>query len=147
MPKFVGIDYGLMRVGLAVSDPDGKLAFPLQTLELSSCATRKNLLDSLALIIRNNGAAAVVIGLPLNADGSENLACRQIRNMAVRLGRRIDLPIHFIDEYLTSQLAENDLRDCGVRGSKLKQVLDQQAACRILESFLNSLPAHPDGDA
>lgn len=136
MPKYLAIDYGLERTGLAISDPDARIAFPLRTLCLSSYGTRKSFLDALARMAREAGAEAVVIGLPLHCDGSESLMVRQTRNMAERLKRRLPLPFYWMPEILSSEQARADLKECGLRGRKLKSVLDQQAACRILSSFL-----------
>ncbi len=133
----MGIDYGLERTGLAVTDPAGKLVFPLETVYFRDFKSRHDFFDSLADRIRNEQIEALVWGLPLSLDGSENLMCTQIRNAAKRLSRRIDIPVFFMPETLSSYEAESDLRSLGLKGEKLKKVLDQQAACRILESWLN----------
>lgn len=138
MPKYLGIDYGLERAGVAVTDPDGRLAFPVATLSLGQCGSRRELLNRLAALARERQADAIVLGLPLSEDGAENLMCRQVRNFAARLARRTDRPILFASEYLSSQAASADLRMCGLKGTKARAVLDQQAACLILESFLAS---------
>lgn len=141
MAIYMAIDYGLKRVGLAVSDPAATMAFPLATLDLDSYPTRKALLADIIHFAESHDANSLVIGLPQNFDGSENLTCRQVRNVTARLKRRTALPIYFMPELLSSRQAEEDLKICGLRGKKLKAVLDQQAACRILESFLNQ-PSH-----
>lgn len=136
MTKILGIDYGLERTGLAITDPDGIMAFPLKTLRLSDFKSRAELLDAIAACALKENAEIIVIGLPAFADGEENLTCRQIRNIAKRLRNRIDLPIFFEPEFLSSQQALADLRMAGRRNAK--EVLDQQAACVILESFLSA---------
>lgn len=136
MPKFLGIDYGLERLGLAVSDPEGRLAFPLATLGLKQCGSRAALLDELCGRAREASVEKMVFGLPLFADGSDNLACRQVRNFAARMRRRLPLPVYFMPELLSSEEASLDLRQAGLKHSRRKAVLDQQAACRILSSFL-----------
>lgn len=141
MVKYLAIDYGLERTGVAISDPQGRLAFPLATLRLSEFSDRAALLDALAALSRKNGAQALVIGLPLHTDGSENLMVRQVRNIAKRLSRRLPLPLYWMPETLSSEEARCDLQECGLRGDKLKKALDQQAACRILSSFL-AQPKH-----
>ncbi|MDR1660192.1 MAG: Holliday junction resolvase RuvX [Desulfovibrio sp.] len=137
--KYVGIDYGLARIGLAVSDPEGRMAFPLATFSLRDFSDRKALLAALAARIAEAGAAAVVMGLPLHANGSESETTRQVRNVTKRIRRRIDLPVYFMPELLSSVEALHDMRQAGVRADKCRAVLDQQAAVRILASFL-SLP-------
>lgn len=134
--KWLGVDYGLARTGLAVSDPEGRLAFPLATLRLEDYPGRKAFLAALAERIRLEGAGGVVMGLPLLADGKESLTTRQVRNVAERLKRRVELPVFFMPEFLSSEEAWADLRDAGLTARKRRAVLDQQAAVRILASFL-----------
>ena len=130
------MDYGLARTGLAVSDPEGRLAFPLVTLRLEAFADRKALLAALARRVADAGAEAVVMGLPLLPDGSDSLTTRQVRNATRRLQRRVPLPFYFMPEELSSEEAWEDLRAAGLPRQRRKDVLDQQAAVRILASFL-----------
>ena len=134
--RFAGIDYGLARTGLAVSDPEGRVAFPLATFRLEDFAGRSALLDALAARIREEGAEAVVMGLPLLLDGGESLTTRQVRNVTGRLKRRLELPIYYMPELLSSEEAAQDLREAGLSREKARAVLDRQAAARILASFL-----------
>lgn len=137
MTKYMGIDYGLERIGLAVTDPGGTLVFPLRTLYFRDFKNRHELFDAFSGIIRNEKIEELVWGLPLGLDGSENLMCAQTRNAVKRLARRAPLPVHFMPEALSSFEAEDDLKKIGLKGEKLKKALDQRAACRILESWLN----------
>lgn len=134
--KIAAIDYGLERTGLAISDHGEKLAFPLSTLSLKNFPNRKALLDSLAETLFNAGANAVVMGLPLLDDGSDSETTRQVRNVTKRLMRRLQMPFYTMPETLTSFEAWGDLREAGLAINKRKKVLDQQAAVRILSSFL-----------
>ena len=138
--KFVSVDYGLARTGLAVSDPDGRMAFPLATLRLQDSADRKLFLAALAEKIIETGAQGVVMGLPLTQDGEESLITRQVRNVTQRLKRRVPLPFFYMLEELSSEEAWADLREAGLKMRKRKAVLDQQAAVRILSSFLSLAP-------
>ena len=138
--KFVAVDYGLARTGLAASDPEGRLAFPLATLRLEDFTDRKAFLAALAERIAEAGAEAVVVGLPLTLDGEETMTTRQIRNVTERLTRRVPLPFFFMIEALSSEEAWADLREAGLKMRKRKAVLDQQAAVRILSSFLSLAP-------
>ena len=137
--KCLGIDYGRARTGLAACDPGGVLAYPLKTLRLDDFSGRKALLDALAALAESEGVEAVVMGLPLLDDGSDSLTTRQVRKVAERLKRRLSVPLYFMPEFLSSEEAWSDLREAGVQHSRRKAVLDQQAAVRILQSFL-SLP-------
>ena len=131
--KYLSLDYGLKRVGVAVSDPEGRMAFPRCTLRRES---RDSFFRELTEVLNKEQPDAVVLGLPLHVDGSECLTTRQVRNFAASLKRRTPLPVYWMEEVLSSCEAESDLREAGLRGHKVRDVLDQQAAVRILESFL-----------
>ncbi|WP_337810110.1 Holliday junction resolvase RuvX [Desulfovibrio sp.] len=138
--KWVGIDYGLARTGLAATDPEGIMAYPLTTIRLADYANRKEFLAALAGRILEERPDAVVMGLPLLTDGTESMTTRQVRNVTERLKRRVPLPFYFMSELLSSEAAEHELREVGRTGRRCKAVLDQQAAVRILESFLSLSP-------
>ena len=131
--KYLALDYGLKRVGVAVSDPEGRMAFPRCTLARD---TRDGFFSELLALLERERPDAVVLGLPLHVDGTECLTTRQVRNFAASLKRRMALPLYWIDEALTGRQAESDLREAGLSARAIKQVVDQQAAVRILETFL-----------
>ncbi len=131
--KYLALDYGLKRVGVAVSDPEGRMAFPRCTLARD---TRDGFFSELLALLERERPDAVVLGLPWHVDGTECLTTRQVRNFAASLKRRMALPLYWIDEALTSRQAESDLREAGLSARAIKQVVDQQAAVRILETFL-----------
>ncbi len=131
--KYLGIDFGIKRVGLAVSDPEGKMVFPLKTIHRS---TRENLFLEILDTIEEMGIEAIVLGLPLGLNGAESLTCRQTGNFMQSLGRRTSLPIYTVNEAFTSLVAEEILKRQGIRGKRQKESLDQAAAMIILESFL-----------
>lgn len=131
--RTLGIDFGLRRVGLAVTDPDGMMAFPRPALERT---TKDRLFDDLLALIEADRIDRIVVGLPLALDGSDTETTRQARNFAERLGRRTPLPIEFMDERLTSAEAEGLLKEAGLCGKKRKTRLDSQAAVIILEAWL-----------
>jgi len=131
--RALGIDFGIKRVGLAVSDRTGTLVSPLKTIERT---TRDALFDELVGIIQDEGVEAVIVGLPLALNGEDTLTTRQARNFAASLERRTEVPVHMMDERLTSAEAEMELNDAGLRGKKKKMALDSQAAVIILRSWL-----------
>ncbi len=131
--RLMGIDFGTKRVGLALSDGLGLLAHPYATLTRS---TRERLFADLLAIISRENVQAVVLGLPLGLDGQETETARQVRNFAASLKRRVSIPIHFQNEALSSQYAQEQLHQAGRRGQKQRVVLDQQAAVIILNDYL-----------
>lgn len=132
--KYIAIDYGTKRTGLAASDTGGNMAFPRMTLMMK---TRDKFFTELLAFIEEEEPVAIVVGLPMSLSGEETLMSRQVRNFLARLRRRCDLPIFVITEALSSFEAELELRDAGLKGHEIDKVVDQQAAVRILESFLH----------
>ncbi len=131
--RILGIDYGEKRIGLALTDPDAILAYPYATLVKS---TRDKLFADLTKILDAEGVQCIVLGLPVDLYGAETLITRQVRNFAASLGRRTDIPIHLADERLSTQAAMDDLSVSRLSRKRKKAVVDQQAAVRILESWL-----------
>jgi len=139
--RHLGVDFGLKRVGLAVSDPSGSMAFPLRVIERT---TKDRLFAELLDVIEREGVEMIVLGLPAPPPGAEDggeesLTARQIRNFAESLARRTSVPIAFENESYTSVAAEAQLREAGLRGAKLKKALDAQAAALILTAYLERL--------
>ncbi len=133
--RALGIDFGLKRVGLALSDPDGRMALPHAVLERS---TRDKIFADIVSVIESRGVQAVVVGLPLALDGEETLTTRQARNFAQSLARRTAVPVHLMDERLSSAEAEARLKEAGLCPKKRKSRLDSQAACLILQAWLDA---------
>lgn len=136
MDKYLGIDYGLERTGLAISGPFSDLVFPLKTLGLKVCGNRKKLFNELVRIAASEEVTALVLGLPLHGDGSESEMSVIVRNAGVRIRKRTGLPIYLMPEYLSSMEARKTLEAAGLKSGKIKSVIDAQAACNILSSFL-----------
>ena len=132
--KFVGIDFGLKRTGIAVTDAGGRMAFPRCTLTWTS---KEAFFASLLALLEAEAADAVVVGLPLDPHGGETLTTRQVRRFVARLQRRSPLPVYWMEEAYSSAEAQSDLHAAGVFGAKARAVLDQQAAVHILSSFLH----------
>ncbi|MDR2503520.1 MAG: Holliday junction resolvase RuvX [Deltaproteobacteria bacterium] len=141
--KHICFDYGQKRVGVAASDAGGGMAFPRLTL------WRKNadlFWNSLLALLREEQAEALVVGLPLRADGSYGLAARQARNFARSLKRRTGLPVFYMEEAYSSIEAECMLRESGQGFKPGDGKVDSLAAARILQSFLHQ-PEHKEMEA
>ncbi len=130
--KYLAIDFGIKRVGLAISSQDGIHAFPLCTYERT---TRDALFEFILDTAKNENITAFVIGLPLSMNGEDTLTTSQARNFANSMKRRTELPIYLIDETLSSFEAEEYLSH--VKQKNKKKILDQAAAMQILSSFLS----------
>lgn len=131
--KYLGIDYGQKRTGIAVTDPAGGMAFPRRTLLMRG---KDLFFAELLELAGEEKAEAFVVGLPLRQDGSDSETTRQVRNMVARLRRRTDLPVFLVPEALSSWDAEARLREAGKGGKDLREKLDQAAAVAILETFI-----------
>lgn len=134
--RFLGVDYGTRRIGLAVSDELEWGAYPLVTIERS-----RRLAHDLAEIARRAAkeeAEGIVVGLPLNADGTRGPAAEAAAAFARALGKHTPLPITLWDEFLTTAEAEAELIAADVSRAKRRRVIDQVAAVHLLESFLRA---------
>ena len=133
--RVLGIDFGEVRIGIAISDPAGKLAVPLTTL------SRVSDLDAIAqiqaLVTREN-IERLVLGEPRNMDGSVGDAAHRVRSFRRKLEDQIPLPCDLVDETLTSVEARERLRDAGVDPRRAKERIDQVAAQILLEQYLAS---------
>ena len=135
--KFLAIDYGLKRTGLAVSDAGGAMAFPRGTLAMRG---KEAFLASILTFVADENIEGIVVGLPSYGNGDESETTRMVRNVAARLGRHCPVPVYLMPEELSSSEAESRLRQGGQKSAQVKRRLDQAAAVLILESFL-ALPA------
>jgi putative Holliday junction resolvase len=134
--RVLGIDVGKVRVGLALSDPTGTLASPLETLKR---AKDDSDLDRLVALVVEHEVTEVVVGEPRHLSGASGASAEDAGAYAQALADRIaDVPVHLIDERLTTVTAASHLRDGGIDSRKQRSVIDQAAAVVILQQFLDS---------
>jgi len=133
--RFLGIDHGERRVGLAVSDESGSIAHPRDTWVRKD---PEQLLVRLAAFVREEEVERIVVGLPLTLEGREGASARRARRFAEKLGERTGLEIVLWDERLSSVAAERSLREAGVSAKKQKGLVDRVAAALLLQSYLDS---------
>ena len=135
--RVLGVDVGERRVGVAVSDPTGTLATPLETLQRR--AGKRFPLAKLEEIGRAHEVEHVVVGLPLDLSGEETEWCAEIREIGRRLGERLSVDVSFVDERLTSVRAERTVRSLGLgkRAREDKARVDAAAAQLILQAWLD----------
>jgi putative Holliday junction resolvase len=129
----LGLDLGKRRIGVAVFDLPGMGARPLTTLLRSSWSRD---IEQIRTLVQDRQARRIVVGLPINMNGSEGPAARDARRFAALLSRELGLPVELYDERLTSFEAESRLRDSSVSRNSRKLMVDQIAAALILESWL-----------
>ena len=133
--RSLGIDPGMRRVGLSLSDEDGYLASPYKTLQRVDDAS---LLRALCDEIRANEVGQVVLGLPLRMSGEEGPEAKRARRLATAIERAASVKVAMWDERLTTVAAERELRGVGLRAGRKKALLDQAAATLLLQSYLDA---------
>ena len=142
VPRILAVDWGLRRIGLAVSDPHGIIATGLETLVVRGPA---DALARVAKVAEEREAGRIVVGLPLLLSGERGEAARHAQSFADALARRTGLPVDTYDERLTSALSERRLREVGARRGRARTRVDQGAAVALLESFLLRVRAQDGG--
>lgn len=131
--RVLGIDYGEKRVGLALSDPLGMTAQPLETLEVENM---RKTLEKLKALVEEKEVDRVVIGLPLNMDGSEGEMAARARKFGARLHGRTGRPVEYWDERLSSVASERLLIEAGLSRVRRRRAADRLAAALVLSSYL-----------
>jgi putative holliday junction resolvase len=132
----IGLDLGTKTIGVAASDPDRRLAAPIETV------ARKRFGDDVERLLKladERRAVGFVLGLPINMDGSEGPRAQATRAFARNLAKLTELPIALWDERLSTAAVERALIDADVSRSKRKAVIDQHAAAYILQGALDRL--------
>jgi putative Holliday junction resolvase len=131
----LGVDVGTVRVGVALSDPTGFLASPLETLRRAKDGSD---LDHLAGLVVTHEVVEVVVGLPRHLSGASGASARDASAYAEALASRIgDVPVHLVDERLSTVTAAHHLRTGGISARHQRSVIDQAAAVVILQSHLD----------
>lgn len=135
-PGLLALDVSKRAIGVAGADAGWRLATPLTTIRRTTWAQD---LERLEGIIGERAAGALVLGWPLNMDGSEGRRCQAVRAFAENLDAALGLPILLQDERLTTFAAEEAAERSGLRGKKRAEMLDALAAAAVLQDVLNTL--------
>lgn len=135
MARILGIDYGRRRVGLAVCDETEEFAFPHAVLEIHNSGEA---LKQVAACCHREGIARIVVGLPVNMDGSEGPMAVEVRQFTTALARQTGLPVELWDERLTTYRAEQFLIEADLSRQKRKSIRDKVAAQQILQGYLDA---------
>lgn len=143
--RALGVDPGTKRIGLAVSDLSGTIASPLLVLRRSKSAQHD--LAEIARIARDEEAEVIVVGLPLNLDGSMSRSARAATAEAKRLATLVDVPVELHDERLTTASADRSMIDAGMNAIERRQVVDKVAAAIMLQSWLDARRIRLDREA
>lgn len=131
--RILALDVGTKTIGMAMSDPLGSFAQPLATL--SRKGVKKDV-DRLMEYVSTHNISTVVVGLPLELDGSEERSARLARQIGDAVSERIGKDVYYVDERFSSVEAERRLLEMDVSRSRRKELIDQVAAMIILERHL-----------
>ena len=133
--RILAIDYGRARIGLAISDPMGIIAQPLEVLKSRD---RPSDIQTIKDLVVEREVERVVVGLPFNMDGTEGPQAAETRRFADDLAKALDVPIDMWDERLTTFAAESAMLEADLSRAKRKKRRDMVAACMILRGYLDA---------
>lgn len=134
--KLLGVDFGDKRTGLAVSNDGQSIASGIDQISVGGM---QKTADAVAAIARERGVSGVVVGLPVNMDGSHGPRAQHCEKFAGELARRLDIPVVMMDERMTTMAASRYLNETDTRGQKRKGVIDTLSAQIILQNALDKL--------
>ncbi|MYI56447.1 MAG: Holliday junction resolvase RuvX [Acidimicrobiia bacterium] len=134
--RALGVDLGTRRVGLALSDSEGRIATPLEVLERSGSEAQDH--AAIAAVAAERDVEVVVVGLPISLDGTMGPAARATSAEVGRLTTAVGVPVETCDERLSTAAADRQLRLGDVKRSRRRQVVDMAAAAVILQSWLDA---------
>ena len=134
--RLLGLDLGSKRIGVSICDEKQLIATPFKTIERS---TSKDLINELQNIIKDNNIKGIIIGNPLNMDGSSGSSAQSAKDMSDNISRSIDLPICLWDERLSTVGAFNLSSQLDVNVSKREKKIDENAAAFILQGAIDFL--------
>ena len=132
--RLLGIDLGTKRIGIAISDYNQKIATPLQTLEKSK---QGKLIDELESIITEYDIKGIIIGNPINMDGTYGKSSQSAKDIAINISNKIDVPVSLWDERLSTVGAFNLSSELDINVSKREKDIDKFAAAFILQGALD----------
>ncbi len=131
--RIMALDLGRRRIGVAMTDDAGITAHILTTIKAESAA---DALKKILELVREHGPVLLVVGLPINMDGSMGPEAERCRKIADEISLRSGVPVAMWDERLTTSMAERSLMEQGMRRKKRKEVIDQVAAVFLLQDYL-----------
>jgi putative holliday junction resolvase len=134
--RLLGVDLGSKTIGLAISDPDLKIASPITTLGRVKMMVNAR---EIAEIMAERGAGGLVVGLPINMDGTEGPRAQATRDWSLGLAERIEKPIAFWDERMSTLAVERMMLEADMTRKRRAKKVDQAAAAYILQAALDAI--------
>ena len=134
--RLIGLDLGSKRIGVSICDEKQLIATPLKTINRNSL---KDLIDELRLIINENNIKGIIVGNPLNMDGSSGSSAQSVKDTTENFEKNLDIPIYLWDERLSTVGAFNLSSQLDINVSKREKKIDENAAAFILQGALDFL--------
>ena len=138
--RMLGLDVGEKTIGLALSDVKRIIATPFKTLERSKFSKDA---QELAALVAEHAIGALVLGYPVNMDGSEGPRCQSVRQFARNLMEKIPLPILLFDERMSTMAVTRTMMDADLSRARRAELVDKMAASYILQGALDTINAPP----
>ena len=132
--RLIGLDLGTKRIGVAICDDKRKIATPFKVVEYRSM---EYLLNELKIIIKDNNILAIIIGNPINMDGTYGKSSQSAKDIAINISNKIDIPVSLWDERLSTVGAFNLSSELDINVSKREKDIDKFAAAFILQGALD----------
>jgi len=131
--RILAIDWGSVRVGVAISDPESKIAFAFDRY-----IKNKNAVSEISTIVSEKDVGKIIIGRPKSLAGSETQSTQEVENFVKQLEYKVSCPIEYVDERLSSVGASKTLDEEGVSQKKQRDLVDNLAAQQMLQSYLDT---------
>ena len=132
--RVLGLDLGDVRIGVAISDPERRLAVPLGTIRVGNPPGE---MDAIAALVKENDVTLVVVGHPRSLTGARGPRALHAESFAGAIGVGVGVTVELQDERLSTVEAERALRDAGARGRDVRRAVDRSAATVILQAWLD----------
>ena len=139
--RILGLDYGTKTVGVEISDPLLLTAQELETITRERASALRHTLVRIKEICEEYQVEKIILGYPRNMDDSEGFRCEETKEFRKLLEKRVDIPIEYVDERLTTVYADEILEESGVAKRDRKKFIDQIAAAIILQDYLDNYRA------
>jgi len=139
--RYLGVDYGTKRVGLAISDGLGLTARPLEVVHRESAVAR------IGALIAEYDVERVIVGLPTGLEGQAGVSVAGARQLGAEIESSSDVKVELVDERFTSRIAESALLESGMRRRERRATVDKVAAAIILQGYLDSLGSEGNQEA
>ena len=139
--RVLGVDLGASRIGIAVSDRTGTIASPLTVLQRSGSKARDH--QAIARLVADEEAEAVVVGLPINMNGTMGPAAKAAIAEAEALATVVGVPVHTVDERRSTVTADQAMIQAGMRAPARRKVVDKVAAAVLLQHWLDGRAGRP----